>query len=195
MTPWSREEFMFCKQTWQDVSDDIERAARWFSMIIMSFGGIGRNFGRSTKEKTQQGKLWNSIEGFDELHERFKNITIENLDWRICLKDFDAEHAVFYLDPPYLNAYSCYEERQMLEKDHVEMLDRIFTMKGFVAVSGFENELYNSYPWSNVFLWDIAQSITPYAFTDTNKKKDFGNHTQRSEKIREYLWIKDFRPC
>jgi len=36
-----------------------------------------------------------------EMHWRLARVTIENLDWKDCIKRYDRAHTLFYLDPPY----------------------------------------------------------------------------------------------
>jgi hypothetical protein len=62
-------------------------------------------------------------------------------------------------------------------------------MKGFVAVSGFANELYDSYGWDERHVWDVAQSIKPMAFHEENHKDDEVGLKTRSNH-EEVLWIK-----
>lgn len=38
-TPYSREEYCFCRDTWGECKDDVERAYRWFVVARMSFSG------------------------------------------------------------------------------------------------------------------------------------------------------------
>ena len=37
LTPYSREEHYYCRNTWRDCADDIERAYRWFVMVRQGF--------------------------------------------------------------------------------------------------------------------------------------------------------------
>ena len=98
----SREEFIWCRETWKNVDDDVERAARWWYCVTCSFGAQGRHFGRSTNTGAQMGsKLKGNLELFQPVHNRMINVQVENQDWRQCFKDYDSEDAVFYVDPTY----------------------------------------------------------------------------------------------
>lgn len=148
----SREDFIFNKETWTQVTDDVERAARWLYICHYSFAGIGKYFGRSTTSAQTVADVAQKLrDEWRPIHNRMKNVTIENQDWRLILKDFDSKSAVFYLDPPYYNAANqAYENSQMFKRDHAVMLETIFKMEGFIAVSGYDNELYSSFPWDEV---------------------------------------------
>jgi DNA adenine methylase len=189
-TVHSREEFWFCKNTWENHQDIVERAARWYYMTMYSFGAQGRNFGRSVSHATNiSGKVRARIPDFQKVHERFRNILIENQDVRVLLKDFDSEDAVFYIDPPYFGTYKEFYPTIMTEKDHVEMLDMVFKMKGFVAVSGYQNEVYKSYKWDQVLTWKCFVSSKSVA-KNSNYGEDIAKMNERYE-ATEVLYIKE----
>jgi len=188
---YAREEFIWCKDTWKNCGDNVERAARWYYMHIFSFSNKGRHFGRSIKSKhTGVSKIENHIKDFHIIHNRIKNVLIENQDWRQILKDFDSPNVVFYMDPPYLEVSGGVYTHSMLNNEHKEMLDRIFTLDGFVAVSGYANDLYDSYAWNNRYVWEQLVTIKGLAFTEENRKLnlDDSNKRQTSEEV---LWIKE----
>ena len=187
----SREEFKWCKDTWENHADDVERAARWYYMTMCSFGSLARNFGRATSgQNIMVSKIRNKFPEFQPLHDRIKDVTFENQDWERMVRDFDQEDAVFYMDPPYLTAHRGTYKNEMSYDEHRHMLDTIMEMKSLVAVSGFNNELYDSYDWDERHTWDIAQSIKPMAFTDENNKTcEDGINTRTDHE--EVLWIKN----
>ena len=186
---WSREWFLDCRDTWESSINQIERAAKWFYSVQMSFGSQGRNFGRDLKRTGN--KLYNAFPVMRRVHTRLRNVMIENLDWRDCLNDFDDPETVFYLDPPYMRETTSGHmyEHIMTQSDHRELCDRIFKLKGFVALSGYENEIYSTYPWDQVEMWDVFISMTGIAFTETNGKLDKRDQTVRGERT-ERLYIK-----
>jgi DNA adenine methylase len=160
-------------------------------MMITSFAGIGRNFGRPVKGKnTLACKLHNNVLRLDEIHNRMKDVLIENADWRKILKDFDSEDAVHYLDPPYLNVSCGAYTHDMSKHDHEELLYYVFECKGLCAVSSYENPLYDSMPWDKKIKWDSVVTIEAMAFTDNNHKADMENHAKRNT-AKEVLYIKE----
>lgn len=188
----SREEFIWCKNEWKNSEDDVERAARWYYMVVCSFGSHMRNFGRSKDPKALFApKLHNSLDFFYPLHDRIKNCQIENLDWRQCFKDYDHSDMVWYIDPPYYQTSGGMYENELLDSEHVQMLDMIQDLQGFVAISGYPNELYNSYKWDKIVSWEQNSSSLGIAFTGTNNLDKFKNQLQR-QKVTEVLWIKNF---
>jgi DNA adenine methylase len=185
----SREEFNWCRDTWENYEDDVERAARWYYMSAFSFGSMGRNFGRATgvtsglAEKTHKHIL-----DFDKIHSRIKNILVENQDYKNILHDFDGEEAVFYLDPPYYKTSLGVYGSHLSDAEHEIMLNFIFRMQGFVAVSGYDNELYNKYPWDEKHHWEIQMSLKPMAFHEENCKSEIEDSGRPM--AQETLWIK-----
>lgn len=187
----SREEFVWCKETWENCDDEVERAARWYYTIMFSFGSIGRNFGRGTGDNAQLAqKTANHVLEFDQLHARLRQVVIENQDYKNILHDFDNPDAVFYLDPPYYKVYKGTYKCEIPDEEHKVMLNHIMEMQGFVALSGYDNELYNKYDWDATYQWEAGVAIKPMAFHDSNNKE---TETQQRETTTETLWIKEAR--
>lgn len=184
----SREEFVWCANTWENCTDDIERAARWYYMLRLSFASIGRNFGRSTAGPNSMGiKYWKSLKLFPIVGQRFQHVQIENLDAIQCIRDYDTFDSVFYVDPDYQDTTIGLYQHGV---DHKHLLDTIFLSKGFFAVSGYPNNLYDSYPWDKRKEWKVSISITPGAFTESNNLKNKRDVMQNQRAI-EVLWIKE----
>lgn len=186
----AREEFIWSRDTWKNCEDDVERASRWYYMVQASFGGQGRNFGRAKKVKAQIApKLKNNLKLFPALHNRMVHVQVENLDWRLCLRDFDDSEMVWYIDPPYYQVYSGMYECEMKDEEHRELLERIFHLKGFVALSGYNNSLYNSYRWDDKHTWEVMVSASGIAETESNNRIGTVSHERR--KAEETLYIKE----
>lgn len=187
----SREEFIFSRETWQQVGDDVERAARWLYVQHYSFAGIGKYFGRATTTPTPTVILVDKLrEEWKPLHFRMKQVIIENQDWRPMLVDFDSPDAVFYLDPPYLNtAQQAYHE-SMVVRDHLVLLERIFNMKGFVAISSYDNDTYNRFPWDQKIYLEKKSggSMIPMGNNEQTKMQGL---MERDSGVTEVLYIKE----
>ncbi len=193
-TPFSREEFNRCRDTWKDHQDPVERAARWYCMVVFSFQAYGRHYGRSkTAVNRFSMKLPNSLQSFWPVHYRLQGTYIENQDWRGMFQDLNNHNRVWYLDPPYLptkeNNAGMYEHN-MTEADHIEMCEKLFKLQGYVALSGYDNEVYNSFPWTSKYSWEQISTANASIATESNNKK--GNERNVNEIRTECLWIKDF---
>ena len=191
LTVHSREEWVWCHETWEDVNDDVERAARWYYMLRYSFAGLCRNFGRSTSDRGRiAGKIRNNIKDFPAIHQRLKHVQIENQDWRQCMIDYDHEDTVFYIDPPYLDSDVGIYKNKMSQADHNDLLNMVFSCKGFCAVSGYENPFYDNRDWDDVHSWDAFVSMQSAAYTASNKKEHLRGKESRG-KAKEVVWIKE----
>ena len=193
MTVHSSEEWFYCHETWKDETDPVERAARWYYMTVYSFAQIGRNFGRSTKApNAMSGKIRNKLDKFSLIHDRFKRVQIENMDAISLLDSFDGPDTVFYLDPPYVDSASGAYKHEMREDQHRELLDKIFSLEGYVAVSGYDNPIYGNQAWDDRISWDVSVSLEAGSAKAPGKEYLNGTDGKKS-KAEEILWIKEFR--
>lgn len=184
----SREEFIWCRDSWKNCTDDVERACRWYYMIRMSFGQLGRNFGRATDSKPQQpGSVQKSLPLFPLISSRFRNFQIENMDVIQVIRDYDEHRTVGYIDPDYLNVNSGIYSDSV---NHSLLLETIFNSKGFYAVSGYPNSLYENRKWDERLEWEAHVSMTSQAFTEENHLADKQYSMTRETKAKEVLWIK-----
>lgn len=198
----SREEFIWCKDTWDSeelVIDDVDRAYRWYYMHQNSFGHQERNFGRAGRGgKAQHGNaMRNNAKLFAPVHYRLKNVMVENQDWRKILDDFDHPDNVFYLDPTYCKFAKGLYRHNMTLDDHREMCERIQHLESFVALSSYYDpesiEIYGRYEWDRILTWNVSSSAVALAFTETNGRLG-KEDTIRRHKTVEALWIRE-SPC
>ncbi len=98
----SRKMYEWLQETPTETLTDIQRAARFYYLQKMGFGGKvdGRSFGISTTTPPRLNLL-RIEEELSLVHLRLARVTIENLDWLSCIKRYDRKHTLFYLDPPY----------------------------------------------------------------------------------------------
>lgn len=191
LTIYSREEFIWSKDTWEDAEDPVERAARWYYMQKYSFGGKGTCFGISRNALSFLGsRLQNSLRDFPAIHSRIKNTLFENRNWKDLLISFDNPKHVFYLDPPYVDAYRGTYKYEMTIDEHRDMLDMIMDMDSFVAISGYENKLYDSYDWDGRHEWEVACSVEGKESISGRNNRDF-NKQYKMSYTNEVLWIKE----
>lgn len=77
---------------------------------------------------------------------RMRGVIIDNRPARDVIRVQDSEHTLFYVDPPYVPAsrshtrYRC----DMTQAEHVELLTQLRAVRGFVALSGYPSDLYDS---------------------------------------------------
>lgn len=98
----SREMFKWAKLQHPDTLTDIQRAARFFYLQRLAFGGkvSGQTFGTGTTSP-KRINLLRLEEELSAAHLRLHGVVIENLSWQDCLARYDSPHTLFFLDPPY----------------------------------------------------------------------------------------------
>lgn len=188
----SRENFELYKERFATSRDTLERACYWIYIANYSFGGKLQEFGRSIKPPNgMSGKLINKIPRFATIHERLRKVIIENLSWEHIFEDFDRPEAVFYCDPPYLavNSARTYSH-EMTEEDHIRLIETIRSTQGFVALSGYENGIYDGYSfWDSRIEIGEVQTFKVYAYNERNNREMYKNE-KTDHKAKEILWIK-----
>jgi len=98
----SRQVYEWEKQKVPDTLTDIQRAARFFYLQKLSFGGKveGQVFGTATTSRPRLNLL-RIEEDLSQAHLRLQSAYIENLPWQQVIAKYDRELTLFYLDPPY----------------------------------------------------------------------------------------------
>lgn len=98
----SREIFKWLQITPEETLTDIQRAARFYYLQKMSFGGRvqSQSFGTATTSPPRFNLL-RIEEDLSQAHIRLARTFIEHLDWHECIKRYDRPHTLFFCDPPY----------------------------------------------------------------------------------------------
>lgn len=132
----TRTEFERLKNTEPETLTDIERAARFFYLQKLSFGGkvSGRTYGYSPKEKGRFD-ITRIEANLEELHERLAAVQIENLDYGDFIERYDRPTTLFYLDPPYYNNETDYGKGVFNKSDFEKLAKLLFSIKGKFIMS------------------------------------------------------------
>jgi DNA adenine methylase len=150
LTPFAEEEFEACKADWETTDDPIVRAARWFIVARMSFGGhFGHGFRRgkrSTNGIAEEVNKWlGGVERLPDIHRRLMRVQIEHGDWRTIWDRYAGEaDAVLYVDPPYhpeTRSGGEYDHEWSVE-DHKDLVARAIAAKASVMISGYPHADY-----------------------------------------------------
>jgi DNA adenine methylase len=98
----SRSEYLMQQKINPDTLTDIQRAARFFYLQKLAFGGktTGQNFGTAASSPPRLNLL-RIEEDLSTAHLRLARTTIEHLPWDNVIKRYDRDYSLFYLDPPY----------------------------------------------------------------------------------------------
>lgn len=130
----SREMYGWLQATPPATLTDIQRAARFFYLQKLGFGGKvdGQTFGVATTAKARLNLL-RLEEELSLAHLRLHQVTIEHMDWAACVERYDRPHTLFYLDPPYYGTEGYGVDFGLEQYDRMAELLR--TMKGKALVS------------------------------------------------------------
>jgi len=130
----SRQIFKWLQATPEETLTDIQRAARFFYLQKMAFGGKveGRTFGTATTTAPRLNLL-RLEEDLSATHLRLSRTYIESLDWAACIAKYDREHTLFYCDPPYWGTEGYGVGFELHQYDIMAELAR--TIKGKMLIS------------------------------------------------------------
>lgn len=186
LTPYSREEFRFCKNTWAEEKDVVEKARKFYTTISQSVACLGNSSGWSySKTASSRGMsatvskwLGKTDSSLVDIVERLREIQIENLDIIDLINKYDSEDTLFYLDPPYVKETRKAKEVylfEMSDEKHVELIDTLIEVKGKVILSGYDNDIYSrllDYGWKKILLGEYTKTQSKF-----------------KEKGKEFVWI------
>lgn len=98
----SREMFRWAQLQAPETLTDIQRAARFYYLQKLSFGGkvSGQTFGVGATVPARLNLL-RMEEDLSQAHLRLARVTIECLPWEECVARYDRPGTLFFLDPPY----------------------------------------------------------------------------------------------
>jgi len=150
LIPYSREEYYYCRETWEQEEDDVMRAVKWFVVARQSFSGVfGQAWSfdvhKTTGKMSETTSAWlGIIKMLPEINERLMQVQIEHDDFRNIIKRYDTEDTFFYLDPPYVptTRRSGGYAHEMSIEDHNELVDVLLQINGKAMLSGYDNEIY-----------------------------------------------------
>lgn len=159
-TPYSRTEFENAYME-NGTRNKLEQARRFLVASMMTVNGAigkretgtkhsGFSYSQSYARNGHEARVsrWNSMpERLRRVVERLKQVRIEHRDARELFEMFlNRPATLVYLDPPYLMDRDHGYKVDANEKEfHEELLELCLQAKCMVLVSGYNNELYNSY--------------------------------------------------
>jgi len=148
LTPYSREEFNYCLNTWRECQDDIEKAYRFYVVVRQNFGGnLNAGWGIVvTTIEAHPARSWiSTIKLLPEIAGRFSRVLIENDDFRKIIPRYDTSETFMYLDPPYIpdtrKNKKDYNFEMSLE-DHQDLIDLILISKSMFMLSGYRHPIH-----------------------------------------------------
>ena len=148
LTPYAKTEF---HNSHDPTDDPLEKARRFFVHSRQAFMGMSRTWATGfqiRKGWSQMISRW--LGGIDKLEDVVTRLTGVLIECRPALKvieNYDCSDTVQYLDPPYMLETRTAKEGYTFElerQDHVELLELVLSCDSKFAISGYDNDLYNS---------------------------------------------------
>ncbi|MCH5213069.1 MAG: DNA adenine methylase [Oscillospiraceae bacterium] len=153
-TPYAREEYETAHAGRNDDVDEIEKARRFLVRCWQGHGfrttgeKVGWKNDVQGREAAYAMRHWNKLpEWLLDACERLKNVQIDCRPAVDVIKRFNYPNVFIYADPPYVLSTRCRKQykHEMTDDDHIELLRVLTEHKGKVIISGYDNDLYNTY--------------------------------------------------
>ena len=154
----SREMYKWLQITPEETLTDIQRAARFYYLQKLAFGGkvSNQNFGTATTSAPRLNLL-RFEEDLSQAHIRLAQTYIERLAWKDCIVKYDREHTLFYCDPPYWGTEGYGVDFGLGQYDQIADLAR--TIKGKMIIS------VNDIPEMRAAFSGLTMESVPISYT------------------------------
>lgn len=155
----SRKMFEWLQDTPPATLTDIQRAARFFYLQKLAFGGkvAKQTFGI---DATRPARL-NLIRLEEELsmaHLRLSRACIEHLPWEKCIEKYDREQTLFYCDPPYYGTEGYGVDFPLEQYDRLAALATAIKGKMVISVNDIP-EMHRAFQGLNMKTVDIDYTV------------------------------------
>lgn len=173
--PYSRAEYERIATKWYDNGerpDDAVRRAAWFFFLQeTNFSGKLTRAGFSTSVRADDNRARayaNAVDRLDHFATRFSDVTVECLDYRELIDQYDSQDTVFYFDPPYIDVGDAYYGHADAF-DHSAFVERLDSITGDWVIS------YNELP-PGLDDYTIVERETRYSMSSEG-------HTYNQERL------------
>lgn len=173
MVPNSREEFVRQRAQCPEGLTELQRAARMYYLIRVSYGCKISTFGLNQRDASV-------IKNLQAVHQRLKNVVIENKTFEEVIQQHDREDTLLYCDPPYYKAEKFYDicRTPFRKEQHILLRELLGGVKGRFILS------YNDDP----FIWEIYDG---FSIEPIERVRNFGTSAGGKKPYKELI-IKNF---
>lgn len=199
LTPYSRAEYVDCRDHWAETDDPVERAARWFVAVSQGFSGQHpkahpkKGWAHQVRARCGAGaESWLArVARLPEIHARLRMVQIECLDWREIFDRYDGPATCFYCDPPYVQATrrDGRYPHEMSDDDHRELVERLRSIQGTAVLSGYPNDIYRPLEDDGWHVWDRDIACSAAGHTRQSGIIGEGASWAKGQRRLERLWI------
>ena len=151
----SRAEFTRLANSDPTTLQDVERAHRFYYLIMAGWGGEldYPRFQTSISDGGHGNRLIGALkhlrQRLEPVYDRLKTVIIENLSWEDCLDRYDEARTVMYIDPPYPQNGCNYKYNMQDWEDHRRLANRLAQTKCKWILSSYDiaemHSLYDGY--------------------------------------------------
>jgi DNA adenine methylase len=184
----------FSEQTWQTADTlrkhgvtSIDRALGFFIACRQSRAGCFDSFATLSRTRIRRGmneqvSAWlTALEGLPNVHARLQRVVLLNRPALDVIRQQDGPKTLFYLDPPYLHATRTtigQYDYEMTDEQHTDLLLLLTQIQGKFLLSGYPNEMYDSY--ANRYNWQVFDFDLPNNAAGGDEKR----------RMTERVWCK-----
>ena len=142
----SRAEFDRLAQLDTSKLTDIQRAHRFYYLIMASWGGEFHypRFQTSINDGGHGNRLFGGLETLKKrilpVYERLRTVIIENLDWQACFDRYNRPGALIYIDPPYPENGCNYVYNMRETKEHELLASKLQQAQCKWVVSSYDTD-------------------------------------------------------
>ncbi len=142
----SRSEFRRLAEIDPHLLSDVERAHRFYYLIMAGWGGEARypRFQTSASDGGHGNRLIGALKSLrrriEPVHSRLKTVVIENLDWCECIDRYDRPTSFLYLDPPYPRNGANYKHNMRLMAEHSAIAERLGRAQSKWMLSSYDTD-------------------------------------------------------
>jgi DNA adenine methylase len=134
LLPYSRSYYRIVAEllkTCRDFGSLAAAALVFYAYNTSYLGKIGKGFAYSVNPtKNEAREFKNRVWAVLRYAEAWRDVVIENLDFRDAIKRYDSERTVFYLDPPYVDRSEDYYGRPFTADDLRDMAAMLTQIRG-----------------------------------------------------------------
>jgi DNA adenine methylase len=142
----SRGEFLRLADADPQTLSEVERAHRFYYLIMAGWGGEARypRFQTSTSDGGHGNRLIGALKTLrkriEPVHNRLRTVIIENLDWNECIDRYDRPTSFLYLDPPYPRNGANYKHNIRLAAEHSAIAERLSKVQSKWMLSSYDTD-------------------------------------------------------
>lgn len=148
----------YARQVYENVfasvpEDSLGKAVNFFIRLNMGHGfrttgeKVGWKNDIQGRERAYASQEWcNLPDKIIQAAERLRGVQIENRPALDVIRKFNYKNVLIYCDPPYMmkTRYGKQYRHEMDDQEHKALLDQLLKHKGYVMISGYDTDLYNS---------------------------------------------------